>query len=338
MNNRFRKFVPFLAALLLLVLLASCGGPATPAATPTPQATAIPPTPTSAPAELIRVTTQAATADSAAKPLTDFAQANSLQYRTLTALTSADITSGTKIVVLDGAPADLSSLAAGAPSVQFILLGAANADKLSNVSGIVASADDEAFMAGYLTALIAQDWRAGALVSNDGPAGAAYAADFTNGAQFVCGKCNPFYSPIVAFPVTAAEAASSPSTTWATDAATLGQDWLSAVFITPSAATADVIAAVTSHTVNSDGVYLVSTTAAPQDGSIPWVGLVGSDYSAALTNLLPKALQGQGGQTVRAQISLTALNEDIVSPAKQALFNQTAAALAADQIIPTTVQ
>jgi hypothetical protein len=247
------------------------------------------------------------------------------------------MTSGTKIVVVATAQTDVNSLPSGNPAAQFILLGSSNPG-ISNVSTIQAKPEDEAFMAGYLTMLIAQDWRAGALLTSDGAAGSAYADDFSNGSQFVCGKCNPFYSPIVAFPVTASEPAASASGTWAADAAALSQNWLSSVFITPSAASADVITAVSSHTVNSDGVYYLSTTGAPQDGSIPWAALLTTDYSAGLNQLLPQALKGQGNLTIRAQIGLTAINADIVTPAKQALFNQTAADLAADLIIPTTVQ
>jgi hypothetical protein len=330
------------ASTLLLVFLVSCAGQATPTVSPTQLATAVPSTPTSAPAELLRVTAQTGTVDPVAKTLTDFATANSLQYRTLASLTAADITTGTKIVVIDGAPADLGSLAGAASATQFILLGAANPGKIANVSSILASADDEAFMAGYLTMLIAQDWRAGALVTNDGPAGAAYADDFNNGAQFVCGKCNPFYVPIVNFPVISSEASASPAATWTNDAATIGKNWLSAVFVTSSAASTDVVNALSAQnvnaTMNGDSIYLISTTAAPQDGSIAWSALLDTDYVSALAQLLPRVLKGQGNLNVRAQIGLTAINEDIVTPAKQSLFNQTAADLAADKIIPTTVQ
>lgn len=345
MTNRFRPhcFLIFFA-ILLAAFLAGCSTlNRTPAPTPTSSATAIPPTPTAPAAEILWVETQTAANDILVKTITDFASANALQYRTLSAITPADITSGTKIVVIDGAPSDLSSLASAAASTQFILLGAGNPGGLKNVSTVQAKPEDEAFMAGYLTMLIANDWRAGGLLANDGPIGSAYTDDFINGAQFVCGKCNPFYSPIVNFPATASEPSISPSTTWTVDAGTLSRDWLSSAFLAPSAALPDVATALSAQNFNvmngdSNLFFFVSTTAAPQDGSIPWVALLGADYSAGLQEILPQALAGQGNLTASAQIALTDINPDVVTPAKQALFNQTAANLATGNIIPSTIQ
>lgn len=335
-NNRIYAS---LISILCVALISGCAVlHGTPAATPTPQATAIPPSPTPAPAEILFVTSQSSSADTLTAAITDFASSNSLQVRTLNALTAADLNAGTKIAVLQTLPSDLSSIAAAAPQTQFILLDAAAPAGLSNVSSIQARPEDVAFMAGYLTMLISQDWRAGALLTSDGPLGSSYADDFTNGSEFVCGKCNPHYGPVVAFPQIISEPSASAASTWAADGTTLSQNWLSAAYLDPAAASADAANAVTSRTVNDNAVYFISTTSAPQDGSIAWVALLGTDDTAALKTLLPQVLQGQGGLTGRAQITLTNLNEDVVTPAKQALFNQTAADLAADKIIPTTVQ
>jgi|GEM_PF-1133428 len=336
-------FTLFLVSLLLVTFLAGCSLiNRTPASTPTPQATPLPPTPTSAPAELLWVSAQTSGNDTLVQTMTDFASANSLQFRTLTALTAADLTAGTKIAVLQTAPDDLSSLAASASGTQFIVLGTGNPGNLNNVSSIQAKPEDEAFMAGYLTMLISQDWRAGALVTNDGPLGSAYADDFANGSKFVCGKCNAFYAPLTSFPAVASEASSSPASTWDNDAAALDQDWLSAAFLDPAAATADVAGALNLQTLNAtttgESIYLLSTDAAPQDGSITWAALLTPNYAAALKTMLPQVLGGQGNLSASAQIGLTDIDADIVSPAKQDLFNQTAASLAAGDIISTSVQ
>ena len=342
-HRSFSHPLTVIFCVFFAALLAACAGlNKTPTPTSTPAATAIPPTPTAAPAELIWVDAQPVANDSLVTTLTGFASANSLQYRTLTTLASTDITSGTKIVVFRSAPADLSSLASAAAATQFILLGSSNPAGLNNVSSIQAKPADEAFMAGYLAMLISQDWRAAALVTNDGPIGSAYADDFANGGKFVCGKCNPFYSPIVAFPTTLSEPAASSSSTWTADAATLSKNWLSSVFISPSAVSADVATALNSQNINStlngDSVYLISTADAPQNDGIQWTALLSADYNAGLKELLPQVLAGKGNLTAAAQITLTSLNEDVVTPGKQTLFNQVATDLAADKIIPSTVQ
>ena len=342
-SRKQNAFLLIISSLLLASLLAGCAAANhTPAPTATPAATAVPPTPTTAPSELIWVPAGSNPSDALVKTITDFAAANSLQYRTLSALTAADITTGTKIVIIQSAPADLITLAAGAASTQFIVLGGSNPGGLSNVSSIQAKPEDEAFMAGYLTMLISQDWRASALLTSDGPIGSAYADDFANGSRFVCGKCNPFYSPLVSFPAIASEPTNSPSSTWTADAISLSADWLSAAFITPSAVSLDVASALSNQNINTtitgDSIYLISTVSAPQNSGIQWAALLDVDYSSGLKELLPQVLAGKGNLNTSAQITLTNINPEIVSPAKQALFNQTASDLAAGLIIPTTIQ
>lgn len=334
-----RKAIVFgISLLLATLLLASCGGARTPEATATPTLTPLPPTPTPAPAEIIYVNAQPNTNDSVLQAVNDFASSNSLQVRSLSALSAADVNAGSKIVVLATLPADWSSIASGAPATQFVLLGAANSGNLSNVSSIQAKPEDEAFMAGYLTMLIAIDWRAGALVTSDGPLGADYAEDFMNGAQFVCGKCNPQYAPITAFPTVSAEATSSGADVWSNDATTMSQYWLSSLFVDPAAASTDVVTAINTRTINAAGVYMISTSAAPNDGSITWTALLGADYAASLQSLLPQLLAGQGNLNAGATITLASFNPDVVSTAKQDLFKQVADSLAAGDIIPSTIR
>jgi hypothetical protein len=329
------KSILVLAVLSIfsILIITGCSASRTPEVTPTPAATAVPPTPTTAPAEIIWVNTQATANDAVAGVINDFAAANSLQVRSLSTLDSSNITGGTKIVVITGTGIDFNSLASAAPAVQFILLGSANSNNLSNISTIQANSADEAFMAGYLTELIAWDWRGAALLPSDD---AAYANAFENGSRFLCGSCAPYYAPIVKFPVLASEPAGSPSTTWLTDTGNLNQYWLSVAFVTPSAVSADVIASLGSRTY-TNSVTFISTTAAPQDGSVAWAALLDSDFADPLKIMLPQVLSGKGNLNARAQISLTSVNSDIVSPARLDMFNKTAADLAADLINPVSV-
>ena len=330
-----QKFTLFLTIFCFagLLLLAGCSNNSTPQATPTPAATAVPPTPTSAPAEIVWVNTLGTANDAVAGVINDFAAANSLQVRSLATLATADITSGTKIVVIAGTGVDANALASASPAVQFILLGSANSNNLSNVSSIQANSADEAFMAGYLTELIAWDWRGEGLLPSDD---AAYGQAFENGSRFLCGSCAPYYAPIVKFPVYDSEPAGSPSTTWLNDTADLIQYWPSVVFLTPSAVSADVVTSLASRTY-ADSVTFISTSAAPQDGSVKWAALLDADYAAPLKTMLTQVLAGQGNLTARAQISLTSVNSDVISPARQDMFNKTAADLSANLINPADV-
>lgn len=327
-----------LVAVSGLFLLSACNGAArTPSATPTSEATLVPPIPTPAPAEVVWVSAQPEA--SAATPiLTEFATANSLQYRTLTTLDAGQINSGTRIVVFDSAPADLSSLAAAAPSTQFVVLAASNISAGGNISVIQTSQTDTAFMAGYLTMLIAEDWRAAGLIPSDSAIGDTYADAFTNGARFVCGKCNPYYAPLVQLPLVAAVPSGTDAATLQSNIAGLTANWLSSAFIDPAFVNTDVVSAINVQAFNWEYVALISSDAAPKDVDGHWVARLGSDPAASLKLLLPELLNGQSGLSMKAQVTVISLDEEIVSPAKVDLFNRVAAELASDNLIPTSVQ
>lgn len=338
-HKTFPRLVILSLLLLLMLFITDCNGiNRTPTATPTPEATAIPPTPTSAPDEILWVNSQPDTNDTLTTAITEFAAANSLQFKAVPSLDTSGLTSGTRIVVFASVPVNLAGFTSAAPTTQFVVLGSTSVSAQGNISVIQTSPADEAFMAGYLTMIIAEDWRAAGLLTSDGPIGAAYADAFQNGARFVCGKCNPFYAPIVNLPLVASEPTGTDSTTLLTATSSLTENWLSSAFIDPAFVTAEEVTAMNTRAFNWESVALISTAAAPQDSGAQWAALLSTDYVASLKQLLPQLLAGQGGLTMNAQVTLTSINEDIVTPAKQGLFNQVAADLAANKIIPLSVQ
>jgi hypothetical protein len=72
---------------------------------------------------------------------------------------------------------------------------------MSNLSVITTQAQDLAFMGGYLTTLIAEDWRSSGLIPNDTGLGLDYKDAFENGARYLCGLCVPYWAPLLYFPV-----------------------------------------------------------------------------------------------------------------------------------------
>jgi hypothetical protein len=62
---------------------------------------------------------------------------------------------------------------------------------------------DRLFIAGYLSALISNDWRVGGLIPPIQYQNTGADLVFQNGAVFLCGRCAPTFGPIVDFPITA---------------------------------------------------------------------------------------------------------------------------------------
>lgn len=332
------KTTPRIPALLITILLcalllAACKNQPT----PTPEPIQETPTATPAPAEIVLVDALGAADARLVDVINQFAGANSLVLRQATALASAEINSGTKIVVFTSDPGNTAELSAAAPATQFVVVGESAVTAGGNVSTIKADAADRAFMAGYLTMLLADDWRAAGLLTSDSSIGDSYADAFTNGAQYVCGKCNPYYAPVVAFPVVAYEPTASDETTWANDAAALGADWLSAAFIDPAAANVPVANALSTYPLNFESVIFVGYAEVSPDSGLTWDVLIASDAASSLEAMLPQLLAGRGGQQAAATVTLTQVNEEEVSPARQELFNETAARLAAAEIEPLTI-
>ena len=335
-NSNSSKRVLLSLLLLVSAILAGCK-PAVTATTEIPTAAATA-TATATPPEIVLVDASGTAGDNLTTVINDFAAANSLQTRTLAALTNADISTATKIVVFTTDPGNLADLSAAAPATQFVVLSNSSVSAGGNISTIQADPAAKAFMAGYLTMLLSYDWRAAGLLTSDGPLGASYTDAFANGARYVCGKCNAYFAPLVSFPAILSEPTNSSETTWATDAATLGNDWLSAVFIDPAAAYVSVANGVSTHPLNFESVIFVGYAEVSPDSGLVWDALLGEDASASLKAMLPLLLSGQGGQKASATIVLTQMNAEVVSPARLDLFNQTAAKVASGELEPLSIQ
>jgi len=224
---------------------------------------------------------------------------------------------------MNAEPADLSSILDANPSVQFILLGPTSISGKPNLSTLASNPADVYFMAGYLTTLIAYDWRSAALLVGEASSGNGAADAFLNGGRYVCGKCNPSYPPLVDLPQVASLPASSSSADWLAQANALLANGVNAIYLDPAAASPEVVASM----VNTQTVII--GTGAPVAGSDGWWGAsITSDASAVLGDVLARALNGEGGRQVTVPITLTNIDANRVSPARQDLFNQTAQLLA----------
>lgn len=319
----------FPALLAIALLLAACGK-ATPASTqpptenPTPAATA---TSTVVPGRIVYVTSSPADSDTYAALISDFAAASSLQYVPSTVLDASVLTPETRIVVLQSAPADLGATLDANPNVQFVLLGSSELTGKANLSTVSARQEDLYFMAGYLSTLIANDWRSAGLLVNDGSLGGNTEEAFLNGGRYVCGKCNPSYPPMVELPQVMALAGSASSADWLTAANAMLVNGVRVMFVDTPAATTEVI-----NAVSSMGANLVGFTPPAAGGGSNWAATVTSDASGTLKQVLENALKGQGGQAVTVQVALADVNAQLVTPARQDLFNQVASMVAAGEI------
>jgi hypothetical protein len=322
---------------LLLILLSACA-PET--STPAPVGpTAQPPTPTlsidsvvaslTAPT-LTRVPTVTpiqgkvilvappelgtALAESARAALTELAAASKWTPETRPSLLPADLTPEVKVVVLLQPPADLPTLLAAAPRAQWLVVGDGSLEPKGNLSVIRQREELRAFVAGYLTTLVASDWRSAGLVPN-----AQLQDAFVNGGRYWCGRCIPMYPPVVLFPLAAVQPAGTPPAAWQSALVALHQkSVVSAVYISPAAYSPDL-----AKSLFALKLTLVGTQPPPAEVKSRWAATLAFDPVPALRKLWPSLIANKGAQTADASLSWSDVNPDLFSEGKQRLVQET---------------
>lgn len=311
-----------LAALILL--LAACNA-ATPATSSSPTAagaeataTSLPtPEPTAAPAKVILVSDAGAPAtdvQNAETRLTALAAQESMTLVKVDTLSAADLTPEVKIVVWLGAADGITDLAAGASQVQFVAVTNADVQPAANLSVISSHPENAIFIAGYISTLIAPDWRGAALLPSDGALGDQAQSVFENGGRFFCGRCAPAYAPVVLFPLSATLPSGSPASSWQAAFDELNKNVIEVLYVSDEAASAELLTSLAGN-----GITLIGSQSPSAELQPNWAATVQVDGTALLDTLWPDLLAGKAGQALEAPVTLSDINPDKFSPGRQEL-------------------
>ena len=322
-----------LAAVSLLLLLAACSGaptadPPTPTAenTPTPAAT---PTPTPPPGRLVLVAPPEADPSEAQLTqglLETAAAANGLFFEARPALEAGEIGPEWKVVVFLTPPANLAELTSAAPETQFAVVTSTDLAAGGNLSVLHRRPEWQAFVAGYLSVLITPDLRLGALLPGNPP---LVEEAFRNGVRYFCGLCNSYYSPILRFPLIAAQPAGSDLALWQGALGEMRNSIVYTYYIAPEVATAELLDALAAQNVT-----LVGGVTPPGEARANWAATVRQDLGAPLAEMIPALIAGQGGLTFEAGIEISDAREDIVTPGKRKYVEEMMADLFAGAVYP----
>jgi len=343
-KNVRTAFVAHLRTLTLLTLslvLSACALPShgTLTATQAASAPAIP-TPTSTPTAplVILVLPADMPADETNQYETaiyDLAQQNSMRFQVLNSLTPADVDlDGPALKIVIAFPPDpgLASLSAAAPQTQFLAVSIPGLKAASNLSTIGASgppSDQQAFLAGYIAALLSEDYRTGIVTSKDNSQGAAAETAFTNGMHFYCGLCNPAIPPWYSYPLLDEIPADATASQVPLYADYLQQHMASVVYVSPQTATIGLYSAL-----SQDGLKIIGESLPSPSLKSSWVASLKPELLSAVQKIFPDLLAGRGGQTIPSPLFLTDLNPDLLSAGKQRLVQDVLNKLQAGQINP----
>ncbi|MFZ3150203.1 MAG: hypothetical protein WA116_00790 [Anaerolineaceae bacterium] len=340
----------------VLVLLASCTNASVPAPTSTlpmptvvstlpmagtePLPTAVAPTAASITADLVLWAPVSANPDLAAnlaQQLGAYAAANNLSLEIRQQISAQEFAGQVKLVVALASASEVSSLAASVPSVKFLAVGVPDVSATGNVSVIVensVSVEDRAFMAGYLLALITDDYRVGVISQAGTEDGTKTQESFVVGAQFYCGLCNSRYGPILYYPKSAQIADPASQADWQAAADLLLTNSVTSVFIQPEVSSPALVSYLEAAGVRLLGI---PGQAGLAEGGA-WVGVIGSDLTSAVIGVVGRLLAGEEVSLVSAGLELTWVNQDFISEGRQGLFERTLQDLEAGLIRTTPVK
>ncbi|MGB7874205.1 MAG: hypothetical protein WBL25_07475 [Anaerolineales bacterium] len=332
-----------LLSLILIAILVACGQSA-PDATPTPipTDTFIPTaTFTATPSTPLAILVMPSDLDPAIYDLYqttvyDLAQQAGFRFQVRNTLTELDLEPGLRVVIAlppDPGPG-IATLAAAAPQAQFLAINIPDVTAGGNISVLAnnVQTDIVAFMAGYVGAMITDDYRIG-MIYPDGNADALNALDaFTNGKTYYCGTCRPFYFLPYDFPQSIPIPDTEPPENYGGYAVYLIQQReVDFIFVYPEIATTELL-----DYIGSAGAVQVGRS---PEGGIPlyWAASLSPDVIGAIQAAWPNLVAGQGGQAVQSPLGLKDVDPDLLSPAKQAEAEQVLADLLAGRISPHSI-
>jgi hypothetical protein len=321
--------------LVLILFIPACGASAssatiTPAVTSTMAEPTTTVTPTATTVILVTGGSVQAEIDRATTILTSLSQSNGLSLETRDSIQTGDLLPTWKVVVFLHSPGDIGGLTAATPQTQFILLTTADQSGTGNVTTIRLYPEYQAFMAGYISMLIAEDWRGAGLLINDDSTGGRLAEAFQNGAYYYCGTCSPAYPPYgTSMPDTAVLPSSSDANTWKAAFEPMITDRIYDLYVMSEAANPDLMGYLASLGLRLFG------TASPAEAYKPnWVVTIVLDPWEAVQEHWTEILAGGAGLTLSGGITFTDIDEAFLGAGKQRLLNEVVQQLESGLIYP----
>jgi hypothetical protein len=243
-------------------------------------------------------------------------------------LAPANLGEDVKVVVVLPPDPGLAELVAAAPQTQFLAVGIPGAEAEPNLSVIGAqgaSPDQNAFLAGYLAATITPDWRVGVLYGTDA-VGKSSQLGFASGVVYFCGLCRPAFPPFPqpSYPLLAELGEGAGQVDWQTAAEYFNTWDVRTVYVDPGIASTELL-----EFLSEEGFHLISAGPRPEGIQDNWVAsITGGDLLQAVRQVWPDLVDGKGQASVDLGMTLTDVNEALLSPGRQRLVEEIMTALA----------
>ncbi len=331
-----------LILILIMAMLAACGGndsgevqPPTvvPSQTPPPTATTIPTLATPLALLILPIDMDKATSDVYQKTVYDLALASGFRFQVRNGITPEDLADPTlKVVIALPPDPGVVNYAATVPNVQFLAVNIPNVTAGGNVSVLAPNNQVElpAFLAGYTLAMLIEEYHIGMVIpQGDVDAQRAFIA-FSNGMKYYCGLCQTLYFSLIGYPTYIEIPPTEDPSKYGSYANVLINDRdVDGLYIYPSLASDDFLSYV-----GTQGVYLIGVTS-PEPRPGGWVMTITPDTIKAIQAAWPQLIAGQGGQNVQSPLGIADVDPGILTEGKLRLVNQILDDLINGRILPS---
>ncbi len=329
-----RRFVLFSA--LFAFFLFGCGARSAPI--PTPSFTPVPsttPAPTATPALPLVILILPPNMDENTSNLYqstvyELAQEAGIRYQLRNRLSVEDLAlePALKVVIAIAADVDLPTLAAAAPQAQFLAINMSGVQPGNNISVMRTdiSIEQASFLAGYIGAMLIEDYHIGMILPKDDPQAQQALKAYENGKTFYCGLCSPFAGPFYDYPIAVEVPSDTPPEQYSAYVSYLMRYQVEFIYVYPTLAVPEMLDAIVTN-----GLEFITATSLSQS----YPGLVATlrtDPIEAIRIAWPQLLAGRGGQAIPSKLGIQDANPDLFSPGKQALAQEILKALISGQI------
>ena len=267
--------------------------------------------------------------------LSSLAATSHLDFQTRPALATGDLSSSSKVVVVFPPDPGLAELTKSYPGTQFVAVGIQGLTPTTNLSLIGPQGfrlDQQAFIAGYLAALLTADYRVGILTLTGSSSSQVEEDAFSNGVRFYCGLCRPTHPPYLDSPQIAEITSQNNQSGWQSAVDTLIQNAVTTVYVSPEVNSADLF----TYLVKSN-IELIGNQPPPDSIASLWIATILPDPASALSQLWPNLIAGKGGTEVAMPFTLADTSSGLLNQAHQRLVDTTMTDLINGFIEPNSV-
>lgn len=229
--------------------------------------------------------------------LRELAASSALEFEKREQVFANEISPDIKVIIFLNQPDNLGSLAAGAPATQIVAITDQDWNPGTNVTIIRRRDDHTAFMAGYLSALLAPNFRAGALLTAENPVASQA---FVNGVYYYCGLCAAVIYPLNKYPVISTQPAASPAANWQAGFDEINASKVNVLYVANEASSPELLTYLASL-----DVAMIGSQTPPTEGKPKWVATINADGITPIREIWEDLLAGKGGKVLNAALKIT---------------------------------